>query len=305
MTVRPFALIANPHAGRGVATRLMADTVDALRGAGHQVRADLATSIGHAIELAERAAVAGEVAVAIGGDGVLRAVAEGASRYRGTVGIVPCGRGNDFARMLGIGHATTRLPACVEILLNGTSRAVDCLAITPGLTDGATDLEHRVAVGNLYAGFDSLSNGLANSITIGLGPLTYTYPALRVALTMRPLEFRLIIDSEPVEYTGSGVVIANSAFYGRGIRVAPNADVHDGLLDVIMFQQTDRRHRVAALLALRSGRHLRRSDVRHLRARHIQVAVVPALQAYADGDPICRAPLTVWVLPAAINVLVP
>jgi len=126
-----------------------------------------------------------------------------------------------------------------------------------------------------------------------------------VAVTMRPLEFRLVIDGKPEAYTGSGVVIANSAFYGRGIRVAPTADVHDGLLDVIMFRQQDRRRRVAALLALRAGRHLGRSDVRHLQARHVQIQVEPALEAYSDGDPICRSPVTVWALPGAVTLLLP
>jgi YegS/Rv2252/BmrU family lipid kinase len=305
MNARSFALIANPHAGRGAAVRVMAETAAALRDAGRPVRAELTTSIGHAVELAERASAAGEVTVAIGGDGILRAVAAGASRHSGTMGIMPCGRGNDFARMVGIGGAAGGVRAGVAILLSGTARAVDCVAVTPGLVSGATDLGHQIALGNLYLGFDSLSNELANSLPATLGPLTYTYPALRVAVTMRPLEFRLVIDGKPEAYTGSGVVIANSAFYGRGIRVAPTADVHDGLLDVIMFRQQDRRRRVAALLALRAGRHLGRSDVRHLQARHVQIQVEPALEAYSDGDPICRSPVTVWALPGAVALLLP
>lgn len=306
MSARSFVLIANPRAGRGHAARMIADTAAGLRAAGAPTRGELTTSIQHAADLAERAAAAGDVAVAIGGDGLLRAVAAGASRHGGTVGIVPCGRGNDYARMVGIGG----FDGCVRVLLEADPAPADCIAVAAGMLGGERDLAVResayeVAIGNVYLGFDSLSNVLANNMKINLGPFSYNYTALRVALTMRPMVFRLVVDGTPTEYTGSGVTIANSAYYGRGVPVAPTADVHDGELDVVMFEQINRRTRVATLLAMRTGKHLARSGVHHVRARRVQVQIEPPLDAYSDGDPIGRTPLTAWVLPGAIQLLRP
>jgi diacylglycerol kinase (ATP) len=301
MKGRSFVLIGNPHAGRGHAARVLANTADALLAAGAATRGELSTSIEHARELADGAAAAGEVAVAIGGDGLVRAVAAGASLHRGTVGIVPCGRGNDFARMVGIADVA----ASIRVLLEAQPRPVDCIAVTTGTADGATDSSYEVAIGNVYLGFDSLSNVLANDMTVNLGPFVYTLSALRVALTMRPLIFRLVVDGVPLEYVGSGVVVANSSFYGRGVPVAPGADVHDGVLDVLTFEQVNRRSRVATMLALRFGRHVGRTGVRHLRARKVEVRIEPPLEAYSDGDPIARTPLTASVLPGEIELLRP
>lgn len=301
-------LLANPHAGRGNAARISAELQTALGAAGARVQRELTTSIEHATALASSAAESGRVSVAIGGDGLLRAVAAGAAASGGTIGVVPCGRGNDYARMIGI----TGVTDCVRVLLDAAPRPADCIAVAPGFVtveSGAASVSaripFRVAIGNVYVGFDSLSNALANRITVNLGRFSYSYTAFRVALTMRPFHYRLVVDDIPIEYAGSGVVIANSGYYGRGVPVAPTADVHDGQLDVVMFQQRTRRARVAALLALRGGSHLHRADVQHLRASRIQVQLDPSSEAFSDGDPIGPTPLTAWVLPAAVQLLRP
>ena len=122
---------------------------------------------------------------------------------------------------------------------------------------------------------------------------------------MPVLEIELEIDGTRVNYSGSGVVIANAPFYGGAIAVAPGADPHDGLLDIITFHATSRIARSRALLALRGGRHVERTDVQRHTGRRIEIRMAPALEAYADGDPVCMTPLDARVLPGAINVLRP
>ncbi len=293
-------LIANPHSGRGKAVSVLGDAVAALRAAGALTQGHITTSIEHATELAAHAAEAGDIAVAIGGDGLLRAVAAGASRFGGTVGIMPCGRGNDYARTVGI----TDLNRCIRILLDAVPRPTDCIAVAPGLTT-TRPTEPAIAIGNVYVGFDSLSNALANDLRVNLGEFTYTYSTARVAMTMQPLHFRLTIDGRATEYRGSGLTITNSKYYGGGVPVAPEADVHDGLLEVLLFQQLTRRSRIAMLLAMRKGTHERRPDVQHVRASTVGIHLEPPLDAYSDGDSIGRTPLTAWVMPGAIRLLRP
>lgn len=314
MTDRRFVVVANPHAGRGQAEVVLRRVVAALQAAGAQAGGELTTSIGHAADLAGAAAADGAVAVAVGGDGLVRAVAAGASRHQGVVGLVPAGRGNDFARTVGI--AREEVDANIRTLLEAVPRPTDCIAVTGGApsgplrpgelrggpVQGAVD---DVALGNVYAGFDSLSNVTANSLRFNLGEFSYTYAALRVALTMPVLDLVVTVDGERHAYRGSGVAIGNSRFYGGNVPFAPDADPHDGLLDVVMFEQTTARSRVATLWAMRSGGHLGRDGVRVVRGREIRVEVTPELEAYADGDPIATAPFTATVMPGAIALLRP
>ena len=297
MSGRRFVVIANPHAGRGRAERVLTQTVAALRAAGADADGELTTSIGHAAELAAAAAADGAVSVGVGGDGLLRAVAAGASRSGGTVGIVPAGRGNDFARTVGIDKKA--VDENIARLLSAEPVPTDCIAVTSA--GGATD----IALGNVYAGFDSLSNIAANELRVNLGGLSYTWAALRVALTMPVLDLEVTVDGATHAYRGSGVAIGNSRFYGGNVPFAPDADVHDGLLDVVMFEQTDARSRVATLWSMRSGGHLARDGVRHVRGREVHVRVDPTLEAYSDGDPIAHTPLTATVMPGAIKLLRP
>lgn len=318
MSDRRFVVIANPHAGRGQAEVVLRQVVAALQAAGAQAGGELTTSIEHAADLAGAAAADGAVAVAVGGDGLVRAVAAGASRHHGTVGLVPAGRGNDFARTVGI--AKDDVDRSIRTLLEAEPRPTDCIAVTggaprlagapnrtppahaPGSPDGAvTD----VALGNVYAGFDSLSNVTANALRFNLGEFSYTYAALRVALTMPVLDLAVTVDGERHAYRGSGVAIGNSRFYGGNVPFAPDADVHDGLLDVVMFEQTGARSRVATLWSMRSGAHLGREGVRVVRGTEVHVAITPTLEAYADGDPIAHTPLTATVMPGAIGLLRP
>ncbi len=331
MTARRFVVIANPHAGRGRAGQVLAQVVAHVRAAGAEAQGELTMSIGHAAELAEAAAAEGAVAVAVGGDGLLRAVAAGASRHAGTVGIVPAGRGNDFARTVGIDKKA--VDANIARLLTAEPVPTDCIAVvgggaaeaTPEAPPGSATGPNRalsrpksaggadtargeasdVALGNVYAGFDSLSNIHANDLRFNLGGLSYTWAALRVALTMPALEMEVTVDGERHAYRGSGVAIGNSRFYGGNVPFAPDADPHDGLLDVVMFEQTDARSRVATLWSMRSAGHIGRPGVRHVRGREVRVEVTPALEAYSDGDPVAQTPLTATVMPGAIGLLRP
>ena len=98
----PVCLIVNPHAGAGRALRLLPGVEAALRGMGRPFRVQPTTSMQHARELAREACDAGEVVAAMGGDGIVGAVAGELRDGKGLLAVLPGGRGNDFARKLGI-----------------------------------------------------------------------------------------------------------------------------------------------------------------------------------------------------------
>src|SRR5690349_1813614 len=123
---RPVRVIVNPSAGGGRAARLLPGVEAALRGHGIVFRVDRTTSIDHARKLARDAREAGEVAAAMGGDGLAGAVAGELAGSDGVLAVLPGGRGNDFARKLGIGADPA---AAVGLIAAGRERRVDVASV--------------------------------------------------------------------------------------------------------------------------------------------------------------------------------
>ena len=126
----PVCLIVNPHAGAGRALRLLPGVEAALRGMGRPFRVQPTTSMQHARELAREACDAGEVVAAMGGDGIVGAVAGELRDGKGLLAVLPGGRGNDFARKLGIPFDPVEAVALLE---TGAETRVD-LADAGGMT---------------------------------------------------------------------------------------------------------------------------------------------------------------------------
>jgi YegS/Rv2252/BmrU family lipid kinase len=289
---RRIALIVNPSAGGGRAGRALAAVEAALAAAGVEHRAEHTRSLEHAHELARAAATEGEIAVAFGGDGLVGAVADALRHGEGVLGVLPGGRGNDFARVLGI--PLEPVAACA-VLVNGVERALDL-----GEAGG------RAFVGIASCGFDSDCNRIANETRLVRGNLVYLYSALRGLAGWRSACFRIELDGgEAIAVTGYNVVLANSRAYGGGMYIAPQASLEDGMLDVLTIAEMPKLRFLRLLPTVFKGRHLLRPEVTVRRAREVRVSADRAFTMYADGDPIAELPVTVRALPRAVRVIVP
>ena len=289
---RRIALIVNPGAGGGRAGRALAAVQAALRANGTPHRTDRTDSLDHARELARAATAGGEVAVAFGGDGLVGAVAGALRHTDGVLGVLPGGRGNDFARVLGI--PLEPVAAC-GVLETGVEVMLDL-----GEAGG------RAFVGIASCGFDSDANRIANETRLLHGNLVYTYGALRALIGWRPARFRIELDGdEVVSLLGYCVVAANSKAYGGGMFIAPDASLEDGLLDVLTIAEMPKPRFLRLLPTVFSGRHLLVPEVSVRRAREIRVSADRPITMYADGDPISDLPAPVRALPRAVRVIVP
>jgi len=285
-------LIVNPAAGGGRAGRALADVQERLRRLGIENRAEPTRDLEHARALAAAAAAAGQTAVAFGGDGLVGAVA-GELRHRGgLLGVLPGGRGNDFARALGIPQEP--LSAC-EILATGVERALDL-----------GEVGSRTFIGIATCGFDSVANRIANETRIVRGPLVYSYGALRALITWRSATFTVQPeDGEPRTVTGYTVAAANSNAYGGGMLMAPDASLQDGMLDVVIVADIPKLRFLRLLPTVFSGQHVHQPSVEVLRCASVRIAASRPFQMYADGDPIAELPVTVRALPGAVRAIVP
>jgi diacylglycerol kinase (ATP) len=314
-----FRLIVNPAAGGGRALATLAHATAELDELGLCYQVTQSASLEHARELAAAAAGAGSVVVAVGGDGMAGALAGAAAAGGATFGIIPAGRGNDLARVLGIPVAPR---GAARLLARGQARRVDLMGVgTPGQPD-------RVVAGSVYAGLPAVAGQLANATRWLTGPAVYPVAALRALATWRPVRFRLESPAAEAtaaagpaaaapaavaqEFAGYAVVIANCAYFGAGMKVAPPARIDDGLLDIVTMRDGPRLAFLRVLLTIRSGAHVSLPQIGLDQAAAVTLTMDRALPVGADGEPLpwagplpAGAPLTVRALPDALTVLAP
>ena len=312
-----FCLVVNPAACGGRCERRLPEVLGALAdGGAPDVRVCPTSSLGHAVSLAEEATARQETVVAVGGDGLVGTLAGAVSRAGGLLGIIPAGRGNDFAHMLGI---PARPAAAAQALLGGKPRAVDLIGVRAG---GGPEM---AVAGSVYLGVPSEGGEIANRSWWARGPVGYQLAGVRALLGWRPATFT--VDPGPadrevvgpggtgwaaVRFPGFCVVVANSVYLAAGRQVAPDADIGDGLLDVIMVRQGTKLSFAEAMLRAGRGTHVLMPEVTTQRAACVTVTADRAMPAAADGETLASAcplaagfPLRIRALPGALRVIAP
>ncbi len=291
-----FVFLVNPASGGGAAPGAVVPVARRLRDAGARVEVTYSPGPEASRELVGSAVERGDVVVSVGGDGMLASLAGEVSRLGGTLAIVPAGRGNDFARMLGLpddaaGQAAT--------LLAGRRRSVDLISYAD-----------RLVVGSVYAGVDARAGDFVDASRYV--PMFAQYPiaALRSLATYTPARCHVTIDGVDHEFDAATVVVANSGYYGKGMKIAPAAVVDDGLLDVVVIEAASKWALIRALPSVYDGSHVERSEVHVFTGRTITLAASSrrSVPVGADGEPLGvlptpDAPVQISVRPAALTVI--
>jgi diacylglycerol kinase (ATP) len=300
-----FCLVVNPTAGRGRALRVLAEASGLLDAASVRYRVAQSASLDDACDIAARAAQAGEAIVAVGGDGLAGALAGVSAREGARFGIIPAGNGNDLARGLGIPF---RPAAAVTTLTAGRERKADLIAV-----EHAGQPEIIVAA-SVYLGVPSVAGEIANRMRWLRGPAVYPAAALRALARWKPTGFRVEICGTDVvrEFSGYAVVVANTSYFGAGMKVAPQALTDDGQLDIMIMHHAPRLVFLRVLTKIRSGSHLSLPQIGADRGAEVTITADRDLPAAADGETLpCAAPLRAGTplrlraLPAALTVAVP
>jgi len=293
--VRRLQLVVNPSAGGGRAASLLPAVEAALRGAGHDLVVTPTTSLEHADALTRQAVADDRVAVAMGGDGIAGRVAGTVAATGGVLGVLPGGRGNDFCRAAGL--PLDAVEACA-VLSSGVEKAVDLGVVTSATGEVAF-------LGIASIGFDSDVQERVLSSPARLGRLVYLYGSLATVASWRHAVFTCTVDGEPLVVRGWSVAVANSGVYGGGMRLAPDASLTDGELDVVTTAATGRLAFLRALPKVFRGTHVDEPTVAVQRARTVGLDADRPFRVFADGDPVGTLPATVTVRPGAVRVVLP
>lgn len=287
----PLALLVNPASAHGRTLKLLPRLEQELDARRISFRVERTRGLEDGVERALRAAEADEIPVVVSGDGLIGAIGGALAGSEVPLGIVPGGRGNDLARVLGI---PSEPQAAVEMLAAGQTERIDV-----GEVNGERFL------GIVSVGFDSEANRLANETKWLRGNLVYAYAGLRTLVGWKPARFTIRVGERRERFTGYSVSVANNKAFGGGMFIAPDADLSDGEFDVVTVGEVGRLRFLGNLPKVFKGTHVEEDEVQVFRASRLELSASRPFPVYADGEHLTDLPATLRVLPQALSVIVP
>ena len=295
-------LIYNPVAGQYDLSDELAEVVEFLSDYGWQVSLRETRGSGDATTFAREAVATGhDIVAAVGGDGTLGEVANGLAFSRVRMGLLPVGTGNVWARMLDMPiwspMEPTALLEAARILVEGQDHAIDL---------GKAQNRYFVLWSGI--GFDAdVAKAIEphREIRRNLGNILYYVGILTMGLGLRGTRATVIIDGKAIRQRIVMVLVTNAQFYGGSVRLAPQAQLDDGMLDVYVFKGDNMLDALSHILMVILGKQFANPNLEIYQAREVSIRASKPLAVQFDGDPAGYSPVTIKVAPRALRFIVP
>ncbi len=309
--MRVLAII-NPVAGNGRSARVWPEVRTRLAAGGWRITEAMAEQRGHEAPLAAAAARDGYDAVlAVGGDGTVHWTANGlleagpdAGSDRPALGVVPAGRGSDFAAALGFPYDPL---AAADLLLRSTRRRVDVGRVTASAADGSGRDVSRyfLTIGTVGFGGEVARQADEWRALRLPGTLMYVLAILKMLVAYSPVDMEFQINGTTRRERLFMAGIGNTFRAAGGMRLTPGAKPDDGLFEVLFIGNVTKLEVLQLLPQTFSGAHVRHPKVEVTTGTSVAVSSARPLTVQADGELVGRVPATFHLLPAALDVLVP
>ena len=285
-------IIANETAGSGNGAVTLRRVREMLEKKGIPFRADSTQRPGHARELAEAAAAAGEKEIAcLGGDGTLSEVVRGLGGRFVTLYLIPCGTGNDFAKVFSLPKDPVD---ALEAQLAGTPRPVDV---------GRLNGECFINVSG--SGFDvEVLRQAGRFKRLGKGLLPYLLGILAALRKFRALPVEITAEGKTTREEVTIFSVGNGCYIGGGMKAVPHALPDDGLFDVVIAEKFSRRKILRLLTKFIPGKHTDLPGVREFRCREITFRC-PGMVLDVDGELIPADEARYEILPGGLEIRTP
>ncbi len=300
---RRVAIIYNPAAGPREMMREVQAVARRWKERGWDVLVRVTECPGMAVDLAREAALEGfDWVIAAGGDGTVNEVANGLVGMPSALGVLPVGTGNVWARQLGLPvyplvHSL-RIQVAAHLLEVARERVIDV---------GRAGGRHFL----LWAGI-GLDAQVAQHMeprtrnTKRLGAIAYLIAAAMVAKDFPAVRATVMIDGRRrVKGRTLVVLVANAQLYGGLVRIAPQAVLDDGYLNICVFRGMGIPWVMRHFFNVFGGRHLQDPAVKFFTGRRVVVETRPAVPVQVDGEPIGYTPMVFEIVPRALRILVP
>lgn len=298
---RTVGLIVNPTAGRGRGAQVRSQVMELFAAAGVSILDCSAESASAAIKIAKDAAGAQKIQalVVVGGDGMAHLGVNVCVEAQIPLGIIAVGTGNDSARELGFPILDPVAGVAFILEHLDSKRRVDAIRLE-------TSTGMHWVIGSASAGFDALVNRRANRLKWPKGQRRYEVAMLLELAKFKPLRYEVEIDGRRSSFSAMLCAIANGPAFGGGMRIAPDASMADGKLDLFVVHSISRFELIKIFPKVYSGGHVTHPAVEFFRGEHIRIA--PSSQdgevpAFADGESVGEGSLDARVAAGALPVL--
>ena len=276
-----WLVAVNPSAGNGRTLEISREVTGFLATNSEESRVVIAPN---ALELSLRLREIVDVSsdliqgiISIGGDGLAHLVLQVAAPARIPFVVIPGGTGNDFARSLG--YSRNDVITLLKKVITDPAQPVDL---------GNVDSEWFGAI--LSTGFDSVVNERANSLRWPKGAARYNAAIALELPKFRAINYELTIDGSTMPVEAMLIAVGNGRSYGAGMNVCPNAQLDDGLFDLVILEPVSTVEFIKVFPQVYSGKHIHHPQVRSIRAQKVRIE--GASIAYADGERIGPAPVS-------------
>ena len=289
-------LIANPGAGKASEAANNLELVTGyLKKNGLKVDVAYAKPKEEATSIARRAIKDGyKIVVAMGGDGTIEAVMRGMIGSKARLGIVPAGTENNIAMSLGISQDLQE--ACDLIASDNT------LKLDLG--------EVRTSKGKKFVFFEMATIGLSatiypDAIKAASGKISKMKDTAMTFFHQetRPTVFLTLNDESKIAVETMLVMVSNTPVFGKNFKVAPQASLQDGLLDISVYPDFSKAELLRYYAAVMDGGYSGDGKVQHYQARKLKVKASPKLDVMADGVALGKGTVTIKVRPGALRVI--
>lgn len=214
-----------------------------------------------------------DVVVACGGDGTVSQIINGLAECTVQLGVLPIGSGNDFVKSLKLNRP---LPECMEIIHQGHTTEIDLIKIEGDKEAWCSN--------TLGIGLDGLANFYAHESRSGRGPLIYFWGALKAIFTFRGTHMRLYTDRVLKDEPLLMVTACNGRWEGGTFHVAPNADMTDGLMDLLVIEKISIPRLIPYLIQFKKGPSYKMRGVSFFRAEECNLISDKGLAVHCDGE---------------------
>ena len=293
MSIPEYLIVANPVSGKGRGRSVGEKVRRRLAEKGISVRLTFTEERGHGRVIAAEAVRDGvQRLVACGGDGTVHEVVSAAAGSNAVVGIVPCGTGNDLARVLNLPKEAA---LAADLLVEGQVRQIDL---------GRVGDRYFCTVA--MVGFDAevALSIHENGKPFG-GTAAYIFGMLKTLLTYRAPEMQLTGDFGTVAGRVFLSAAGNTSTYGGGMRIVPSAVCDDGVLDICIVHHMPRWRVLLLFPLVFFGSHVNSASVEILRTERLRIESSTPMWIFGDGEPLCKTPATITVVCKALNVICP
>ncbi len=282
----PVHVLGNPTARGG--TRRLDDVVAALERRGVEaIVLDATTPADARAEAQSSVAGGANRLIAVGGDGVVHLAVNAVAESETVLGVVPLGTGNDFARALG--------------LLDGdVDRQVGRALAAPVPID-AIRSNHGWVATVATLGFSGDVTARANRLRWPRGQLRYTLATVLQLPRLRTLPVTVEVDGRSVGGATTLLAVGNTAFFGGGMQICPDARPDDGRLQVVSIGDVPRHTFLRVFPTVFSGRHTDRPEVAVAVGTGATIHGAD-VDVWADGELLGSLPIRLDVVPAALRI---